>query len=154
MMIPATREVFNKLNLEDPTNGREDLWMQTIEIWKKNPLFGIGAGSLMAVYELSSHNVFLQVLAEMGILGAAAYVLMLYFAFRDSYKSFKLILADDALSLDEKINYEASLYMQVVFIVYSVFGNPLYGISFVLPYVFFVAQLKSYSMYRRKQAQL
>ncbi len=152
MLIPATREVFNKMNLDDPTSGREDLWLETIEIWKESPILGIGAGSLVSAYDISSHNVYLQVLAEMGILGAASYVLILYTATRDSFKAYKLIAADPELTLDEKIQYQAAFYMQLLYIIYSFFGNPLYGINFILPYVFFVAQLKSYSMNRRKQA--
>lgn len=154
--IPETQGILEKINAlseTDITNGRKILWEDTIEIWKQSPMFGVGAGSLVSQYDMSSHNVFIQILAEMGALGLMAYIMMLCTAFSQSLKGYKDVISDRTLNVITKANYSAAIYMQIVYIVYSFFGNPLYGISFVLPYVVFVTQFKSYnrnSMKRQK----
>ncbi len=134
---------INKLSDDDITNGRTALWSETIVIWKTSPIFGIGAGSIVYAHELTSHNVFLQFLAETGIVGVVSFIFLLISAFTASLKTYRSVLSDTMLSPLSKANYYACMYLQIVYIVYCFFGN--HGISFMLPYMMSVAQMRAYS---------
>lgn len=121
-------------NLEDVSNGRFDLWEKTFGVFKENPILGVGIGSLTDSYELSSHNTYFQLLAEVGILGFMSYILLLLGDFKKTLKTISgLTKAETGVS--EGIKYcSVALYIQIIFIVYSFFGNPLSGISIFLIY--------------------
>ena len=154
---PATQGIMEKISLlehsGDLTNGRAVSWNETIEIWKQNPIFGVGTNVMVRGYGISTHNVYIQILAEMGIFGSISYVLLLWTSFRRSEKAYQNILKDDMLAHEKKSIYGVSIYMQVIFIVYSFFGNPVYGITFMLPYIVFVGVVDSYQKYRRRVRQ-
>lgn len=73
----------------NPFGGRIDIWMNAVEIWRISPLFGAGPGRFGYEYfyaepgtppvfwALHAHNLYLQVLAEFGLMGFAALVLLL-----------------------------------------------------------------------------
>ena len=154
---PATQGIMEKMmaleNAGDITNGRIVSWEDTIEIWKQSPIFGIGTNVMNKGYGISTHNVYIQLLAEMGIFGAISYVLLLWTSFRRSEKIYQDILKDEALVNEKKSIYGVSIYMQVIFIVYSFFGNPVYGINYMLPYIVFVGVMDSYQKYRREMSK-
>jgi len=154
---PATQGLIEKMmtleNAGDITNGRIVSWEDTIEMWKQSPMFGIGTNVMNKGYGISTHNVYIQLLAEMGIFGAISYVLLLWTSFRRSEKIYQDILKDETLINGEKSIYGVSIYMQVIFIVYSFFGNPVYGINFMLPYIVFVGVMDSYQKYRREMSK-
>mgnify|MGYP004531417557 FL=1 len=145
---PAMQGIMEKMNAMensgDISNGRFERWEDTIEIWKDHPIFGIGAGALVAAYGISTHNVYLQVMAEMGIVGALSYVVLLLYTLIRSFKIYDTVLRNRDLIPGADLGCAVSIYMQVVTIIYSFFGNPLYGISFMLMYVLFDALIGSY----------
>ncbi|HHW13715.1 MAG TPA: O-antigen ligase family protein, partial [Firmicutes bacterium] len=67
-------------------SNRLFIWRSTLDIIKDHPLFGVGAGVFMHIYEkyalpgapekvvAYAHNLFLQVLAEFGIIGFVLFV--------------------------------------------------------------------------------
>ena len=56
-------------------NGREDMWSSAIRIFYNNPIFGCGYGSYQIISGslYNAHNGYLQLLAEVGILGCAVF---------------------------------------------------------------------------------
>lgn len=154
---PATQGIMNKILLledsGDVTNGRVAHWTDTLEIWKQNPIWGVGIDTMFDVYDLSSHNVYLQLLAETGIPGAISYIVLLLTSFRRSSNTYQHVLTDATLIKDNRAIYGVSLYMQVIFIVYSFFGNPAYGINFMLPYIIFVGMMDSFEKHRQRDLQ-
>ncbi|WP_100618259.1 O-antigen ligase family protein [Bacillus cereus] len=66
---------------EDRGSGRLDLWEQGIQLFKENPLIGIGSYNFSMYHlflygnQMYVHNTFLEVLSETGILGTFFYVL-------------------------------------------------------------------------------
>lgn len=144
---PAVNGVLEKMNaLEkngDITNGRSASWEETINIFKKKPFFGVGAASLEIVYGVSTHNVYLQVLAEMGIYGFITFVIFLLSSLKCSFKTYTSMVKYNLVN-EKKISGMA-LYIQILFIIYCFSGNPLYGINFVIPYIMATSVSKSYS---------
>jgi O-antigen ligase len=79
--------------------GRGETWRNSMEMAKRHPLYGIGAGNFPMQYDfyseshstlvLSSYDFFLQLLLEKGAVGLTAYVLTLAAFFWISYKKLK-----------------------------------------------------------------
>lgn len=80
----------------DITSGRTELWKSAWDIFKENPIFGIGFGGF--AYHISGtfrsihgqdvmdvHNCTLQLLCENGILGTVIILLPMIFLFSKAY---------------------------------------------------------------------
>ncbi len=67
-------------------NGRFLLWNQSIELFKMNPIFGNGYRIMYNTYQRASHNTYLQILVEDGILG---FILMLIFLIKMTIIAYK-----------------------------------------------------------------
>jgi O-antigen ligase len=69
-------------------SGRTDLWAAGLDLWMKNPIFGVGfkGHQLLMPDEMPAHNAYLGVLADMGLCGILGYLLIvcvpLYYLFR------------------------------------------------------------------------
>lgn len=50
-------------------NGRLALWMSSLELWMEHPIFGAGLDGMYLRNGLASHNTYLQVLSETGVVG-------------------------------------------------------------------------------------
>jgi O-antigen ligase len=63
-------------NAQTSADGRWDGLMAGLQIWSENPMLGLGPGSFRAATgrEIASHNVYGQVLSDLGTLGALALV--------------------------------------------------------------------------------
>lgn len=59
----------------DVLTGRGDIWSYALELMFKSPLLGLGIGSFEYIVGYHTHNVFLSVIVETGIVG-----LLLYFS--------------------------------------------------------------------------
>ncbi|MBR4893210.1 MAG: O-antigen ligase family protein [Clostridia bacterium] len=147
-MLNVIEKMNELLESGDITNGRMELWRETLLLWKENPIFGCGLAVLPVYYGISTHNSYLQILAEAGIFGLITYVVILISSLVKSCKVFKQIQDaeknEKAVTIKEKTTFLTCIYMQVVFLTYNFAGNPLYGISFMLLNAFFIACIKSY----------
>jgi hypothetical protein len=67
---------------QDITN-RDVLMWQDYEIWKANPFFGagVGASSVMHWNRIASHTEYTRLIAEHGVLGVAALVMLLFLVY-------------------------------------------------------------------------
>jgi O-antigen ligase len=83
---------------EGSTKGRISMWAEGFEMFKYNPVFGIGKGQF-GVYtsKLIAHNAFIQNMGETGSLGLFAWVGLIY----ASYKSLRIV-RDAADEIEDK----------------------------------------------------
>jgi putative inorganic carbon (HCO3(-)) transporter len=98
------RERFDSLSSSgEEVATRTDIWRAAIDIWEQHPLFGAGAGSFPTEYAEAripgkqylpnrriqppphAHNVFLQELAESGLVGLLALLAILILALRTAW---------------------------------------------------------------------
>lgn len=56
-------------------NGRFALWEKSVELWKTSPIWGGGLRSMYSQYGRASHNTYLQILVDGGIIGALLMIL-------------------------------------------------------------------------------
>jgi O-antigen ligase len=94
-----TERLSQFLNFNDPNNSiiqRTYYWQASIDMIKDRPFFGIGWRQFGLLYELYkspeanishySHNVFLQILAELGPIGLASFILLVAVFLRDGIR--------------------------------------------------------------------
>jgi putative inorganic carbon (hco3(-)) transporter len=68
---------------EESAAGRVDAWVAGIHMLISSPVWGVGKGQFTEHNHLTAHNSFVLCFAELGILGAMAWMGLFYFVFRD-----------------------------------------------------------------------
>lgn len=145
--VQATLERFIELSDDGTGNGRSYLYECACSMFHANPLLGCGWGtyskyvastSLGAMYSnlgfssMSAHNVYLQLLAETGVIGLISFVfpafVSIFVAMHHSESQVEERLYGDSFCL------WACLGMQVYFLIYCFSGNPLYDPQCYIPY--------------------
>lgn len=58
-------------------NGRFELWESSILAWKNSPILGTGIGGIRSSLGHVSHNTYIQLLSETGVLGGGLFVMAL-----------------------------------------------------------------------------
>jgi len=72
---------------EDSDNGRFELWKHSLSLWYNNFLFGTGLGGVAILTGgHCSHNTFMQLLSETGIVGFVLFVAFLVKILRKAYE--------------------------------------------------------------------
>lgn len=77
---------FTLSQLSSSGEGRLNLWIQSIEFWLERPLFGHGIGSTPILWNgidsrAYPHNIFIEALSELGIVGATLYLILIFYPF-------------------------------------------------------------------------
>ena len=80
--------------LESSAGKRVELWDRAVELFQNNPLFGIGYGgfSLSVSVEglTDTHNFYMRMLSEQGIIGIVLFGIVLLAAFRSGWRLYGL----------------------------------------------------------------
>jgi len=84
---------------ESSSSERVELLYQGLQMIKREPLLGVGFGQFPRNNPVrkTAHNIYLNVMAETGIIGFAAFFLMFYCAFRELYRIKVSLPEDDIL---------------------------------------------------------
>lgn len=148
--IPQVTEVITRFidTGGDVTNGRIYLYQIAWGLFQKNPLFGIGWGfykyefarrtpvSAYHIDMLDAHNVYLQLLCEVGIVG---FLLFLTVVIPTVCQTYKILseMTKGTLKGNDNLKYYLtfSLGIQSFFLMYCFTGNPLYNVQVLFPYV-------------------
>ena len=80
--------------IEESAAIRLDLWDHSLELFKKNPIIGIGFGGFRftmpeGVRWTDTHNYYLKMLSEQGIVGFGLFLIVLCAGFRSGWKLLK-----------------------------------------------------------------
>lgn len=125
---------------EDISEGRFKLWILALYSFKKHPILGIGwkqyAPMISPMFSSSAifdtHNVYLQLLCETGIIGFLIYIVwfsIMYFIAIKMYRVATLVGSNES-----KYYLGFSLAYQTFFLLYCFTGNPLYDKMTFVPY--------------------
>lgn len=68
-------------------SGRSELWKMVWNAFLSQPLLGVGWGGVADIINMATHNTFLSMLAEQGILGSLFFVFPIAFVFIASLKN-------------------------------------------------------------------
>lgn len=84
---------------EESAYGRIEAWYEAYQMFKSNPVFGVGQGMFTDYHTLTAHNSFVLVMAELGFVGLFFYTGLFYFPLRwlwiNLFKKESSILPDD-----------------------------------------------------------
>ena len=144
--IPAfsriAASIVGLISGNDISNNRAKLYEFAIRLFVENPLFGVGwgqyrvktVGNVTLIETIETHNIYLQMLCEMGIIGFSCMIVPMINSLRLALKNVK-----ESISEKEPIIWKSlllfSLGYQVFFCVYGLTGNPLYDHNCLLMYL-------------------
>lgn len=134
-------ELFNGSGAnDDASNGRFELWGFAVRLFLEKPVTGIG-WRMYHVYALANlhedieaHNVYLQLLAELGIIGFILYVSAVLYGMYFTYKLMKQAQEYHIASCFRLM--KLSLMIQVFLFFYANTGNTLYDYCAQICYYF------------------
>lgn len=140
-------------NGQESINNRFILYSYAIELFKNKPLFGFGINSFLGLTYTNPamientyvHNIFLQLLAETGIVGAFFILIPYFFTWFST-----LYLMRKQKKLEERKELFISFFIQNIFLIYFLSGNPLYDYNLLLIYFIFIS-IPIYYLLRRLQ---
>ncbi len=132
--------------LEGGLSGRDKLWEAAIQDFKAHPILGIGIDSYSTKYGLDTHNIYLQVLCETGIIGFALFAV---FLLRNSYMAIISCLQCNENDPLKTICFFAS-FIQGIFILWGFSGNTFYDQFVLCWYMMSVAAIDFVIYTRRK----
>ena len=117
------------------------MWKQAFEYFKSNFLFGIGWDRFKYSYgvlsgsALNVHNVYIQILTEMGILGAIPFFAFFVNSLHHVFKVLKIARDMDVINSRNKAFVMYALFIQIFFLLYCLTGNPLYDATTLFMYL-------------------
>lgn len=160
MFIPKAANIFerflDKENVESLGN-RDSLWVYMTMMIAEFPIFGAGMGSYNQYafdhglrvadnkWFANGHNCYLQVMSEMGAVGSAIFLLFVIAAFVYTVNSIRKFSNDR----DGRYMSFFSLYIQIMMIIYSLTGNPLYSRQILFVWLFSIGMV----LYLNKTAE-
>lgn len=135
-VFSSVTRMVTKMDSEDVTTGRVELWKQAIEYFRSYPLAGIGFKQFLRITDLDVHNIYLQFLCETGIAGTIIYLTALYSTLKMSFKN---LISARKYHLYKNCGDEFfllfSFMYQVFFLTYGITGNPFYDLPTLFPYM-------------------
>ncbi|MDI9520817.1 MAG: O-antigen ligase family protein [Bacillota bacterium] len=81
------RRVMPENLLVDQGSGRLEIWERAFQIWKKNPIFGIGLGGFISLTGKAVHNTYLLILTDTGIIGFTFWFAAVSFTFVQAWRN-------------------------------------------------------------------
>lgn len=140
--IPEIENFFARFDftsnhsLNDFSTGRiELLWLPALALFASAPIFGIGWGgykySFLALSTMDrnndAHNIYLQLLCEVGLVGFCIVMLALIWSLYNTLKCFRKVQGSTSpVKREDCMILCFSLMIQVYFLSYGLTGNPLY----------------------------
>ena len=128
---------------DESSYARIDLWTYALKIFKEHPILGIGWGKFKYAYFnafknmlirskyqlLNVHNVYIQLLAETGIIG---FIFFIYNMLHTLYNGVHLVI--NKCKSEKKLSQQDSplvyaVLVQIFFILYGFTGNCFYDIT-------------------------
>ena len=107
---------------EDVLTGRDEIYESLLkDLGEGNLFLGRGTGATYLLAESGAHNIYLQILYDHGVFSVPYFILLIY----NYYLAFKN-------------KCPISIFVQTMFLVYGLSGNPLYSNMFMLIYIYCV----------------
>lgn len=137
-LIPQTQVLLQRIvqySGDDMLNGRQFFWDYCLLMFKRKPWMGYGFDTFNTafadevnyvykgrVWDMYAHNIYYELLGEVGLIGTAIFVLLLGYSL---YKTAKLMKCKSITNEQKGLLY-CALGFQLMFIIYGFTGNCLY----------------------------
>lgn len=142
----------------DITSGRSALYDFSMNVFRENPILGGGwwtvrdnsIGLINDEKGSHPHNIYLQLLSELGIVGLLSFTIILLFVLLSTLKLLKVDYVIKSREIKQIV--QISLYFQVFYMLYGITGNVLTDHNFLLSYFFaLILNISVYRSYRKKE---
>lgn len=155
-VMPKSIVVFDRFTMyeDDTLRGRDLLWTYALLIFKSNPLIGCGFGAYNtlasslglttgsgAIWSTNAHNIYIQLLAETGIIGTLLFSIWMFKSLIDAIKLNKIIEVVDTETQHDKVFTYFCIFVQCVILLYGLTGNPIYVVNELMLYGFSIVAL-------------
>jgi O-antigen ligase len=163
MTIPLFSRIIQSiadfLEGTDISSGRLPLYRHAWGLFKENPWFGIGwgnfrettIGAVTLKTKMETHNIYLQLLAETGIVGFSFIVTPMLIMFYTTIRRIRQCVRYEKIGSWIALMYYSLAY-QVFFLLYGVTGNGVYDPNFLMMYLFSAAITMSYMRYLQQES--
>lgn len=137
-IFPSLGRVFERFtnsNSNTIETRSATYWKYCIQMFKDKPLFGYGINSFTSYISnvvaesdiYNAHNIYFQLLGEIGLVGFSLFLTIFLSIFRNSIKFLK-----KSVNKDDKYISNVIIVYQLVFFIYGLSGNTLYYYSQLL----------------------
>ena len=114
---------LNRFTGDDIMTGRDTIYKTLMaDFGESNFLIGRGTAATYELSEEGAHNIYIQILFDHGIIFSVPYYILLIYNFYLAFKN----------------KCPLSIFVQTMFLVYGLSGNPLYSNMFMMIYVYHV----------------
>ncbi|WP_203553655.1 O-antigen ligase family protein [Bacillus sp. B15-48] len=129
---------------EDISSGRSVLFARSWELFKENPIMGIGwneffnnsLGLINTDRGSHPHNIYLQLLAEFGLFGFLFFMLPVLYMYYKTFQMLRSFSMENESLQKWKSGIQFSFFSQSFFLLYGLTGNGLTDYNFLLWYFF------------------
>lgn len=142
--FPSLLSVFNKFEMQSNEgridSGRFVMWTQAFDFFKSHFFFGLGWDGFKYSYgalfgsTLNVHNVYIQLITEMGVIGSLPFFAFFINTIRHTIKALKHVCEINK-NTDEKISLVFAFFINIFFLLYGLTGNPLYDATTLFMYL-------------------
>lgn len=139
----AITKTYDSLMNKDIFLTRKPMNDLAIEKFVESPVFGKGWGAYKYYYHnelinqersyMDAHNIYLQLLSEIGIVGSVMFIGAIVIILR------KILKAQKNVDIKDKRYIYILLAYQIYILLEGMIGNPIYDIPVLIPYGFFLA---------------
>jgi len=129
-------------DVEDISSGRMYIYSSVLKDIQGGLLFGKGTGSSYTIFSSGIHNIYLQILHDNGIVGLSLWVVLFIVNLFSGIKR----AIESHFDPDSYLN----VFIQIVFLVYGFFGNPLFNTALLTLYFCTIGYTFSYSLIEKR----
>ncbi len=161
--IPQLLNVVNRFvettEAGDVEMGRGETRAIALELWRYSPLCGIGWDAFKFFYRevfgvlLNVHCVYVQLLCEVGILGAFPFYVFFVSSLAKAIILLKKMTLDKEENSSKHLVIIYSVFIQVFFLLYCFTGNPLYDNPTLFTYLIGCAMSEYYWLNRERMTR-
>lgn len=147
IMLPDSNTIFRNMfyfGRSDFFSGRLKLYEYAVKMFFDKPIFGWGVGVFASKYSMGVHSLYIQLLAEHGLIGFLNFMGIIAINFNITIKTMKRDCQLNQHKIDKY--YLFALFIQTFFVIYGLVENPIND-SFVL-IVYLIASAIPYVSYR------
>lgn len=152
IFLPDMQRVIDRFFEDgDVTNGRADLFAYALELFNEHKLLGIGWGQyrfMPGSMGLPVHNIYLQILAETGIIGSFFIYSGLFSTMIATVRNILTVKKNAPIQQKQSVSFPLlfSAAVQIYFLLYGLTGNPIYDMMGMYPYFLAIAVNESLMM--------
>lgn len=147
----------------DVSSSRLSLYIWALKLFAKHPIFGIGwgrfrttvIGNVTVSTALDTHNIYLQLLCETGIIGLLIFLVIFILFWNTTKNAYSRCVnrKEEQMSSWRQPLFFSFAY-QTYFLLYGLTGNPLYDQHFQIIYIFSCCIIAAYSYARKHKYNL